>query len=298
MISSDPVAATALHIEPGFEALLRSHGISRLDDLFDDDNLRTHGAHRLDKPGLDAWRSRWRLQLDSGTTDGQTTVYIKRFDHPPVGARREVARSGSGARSLAGVEWNWTHRLMQDGIPCVTPVAIGEQFVGTREVRSVLITREVPGQSLEAWCRTWTPSDRRDWVPLIRPLAHLIRRFHQAGYVHRDLYLSHLFYEARTGRHGTLSPEAFCMIDLQRVRRPTLSVRRLVIKDLASLNYSTPNRLVSNNDRLRWFRHYLGVNRLDAPARRMLYLIVGKTGRIARHDARRNERLGPRSTVR
>jgi hypothetical protein len=64
-------------------------------------------------------------------------------------------------------------------------------------------------------------------------------------------------------------------------------MRRWIVKDLAALNYSTPARVASTADRVRWMKMYLGVRRLDATSRRLLYRVVGKTERIARHDAKR-----------
>jgi hypothetical protein len=327
------------HIAPGFEAILGAAGIGSVEAFFDDALLAGLGAVRLDKPGLDTWRSRWRLRLDDPRQPGsKRVVYLKRYEHPPRAARREIRRANNGARSLAGVEWEWMQRLALDGIPSVEPIALVEEFDGPRaspggkaswthasrpplqqresllspcsgqresllspiagrEWRSALLTAEVPGRSLEAWAKEWTRHDgaarQAPYPPAIRPLirgvlpmlAELVGRFHGAGYVHRDLYLAHVFFDRDT--------QALRLIDLQRVLRPTLGRRRWIIKDLASLNYSTPPDLVSTTDRVRWLKLYLGLARLDARARRLIYRIVGKTRQIARHDARRRGRLSP-----
>lgn len=180
--------ANGLHIEPDVEDLLRAHRLITVDALFDDAHLSSIGATRLDKPGLSTWRSRFRLPPPADHTDPSDTLYIKRFDNPPRAARREVARAGNGARSVAGVEWMWIHLLMRDGIPCPAPGALGEQFDAGRERRSVLITRRVPGLSLERWLSEWSDRDHTTIHALLGPLADMIARFHSQGYVHRDLY--------------------------------------------------------------------------------------------------------------
>jgi hypothetical protein len=113
---------------------------------------------------------------------------------------------------------------------------------------------------------------------------------HRCGFVHRDLYLSHIFHDAEARPEESLH-----LIDLQRVHRPRGAGRRWIVKDLAALNYSVPPRLVRRTDRLRWLTYYLGTPKLDASARRLVYRIVGKTQSIARHDRRRTARWGHRS---
>jgi heptose I phosphotransferase len=274
------MAGSDLTIADGYQSLLATKGLNTLDALF------TAKGEILGKPGLASWRKRLRVTLEDG--GGARTFYLKRFCDPPASARREVARSGCVARSVAGMEWTWMLRLMQDGIPCVEPVAFGEQIDGRRESRSAILTAAVAGKSLEAWVAESGPGDSATVGELIDPLAALIARLHDRGYVHRDLYLSHVFYDP-----GSPPATALRLIDLQRVFRPRWRMRRWIIKDLASLNYSTPSRLVSTKARVRWLRRYLEVTRLDGPARALLYRIVGKTQWIARRkQARRKETLG------
>lgn len=295
MTTTETPSRGALHIEPPFQPWLGAHGLLTVNDWFDDHRLSELGAERLDKPGLDGWRSRLRLRMPAQDRNEAPTLYVKRFDHPPASSRREVVRACNGARTLAGVEWIWIHRLAHDGIPCATPVALGEDLHSRREIRSVLVTQEVPGQSLERWAASWSATDRPAIDALLDPLADLIARFHGCGYVHRDLYLAHVFCSGLgDGPNASRAPD-LRLIDLQRVLKPGLRAQRYIIKDLASLNYSSPYPLVGRRDRVRWLKRYLGVTQLDAVARRMIYRIEGKTRQIARHDARRNARHNNRS---
>ena len=126
-------------------------------------------------------------------------------------------------------------------------------------------------------------ADRLTIQRLITATAALISRLHRQGYIHRDLYLSHVFYDPSSPMERSLR-----LIDLQRVIRPRWRFRRWIVKDLASLNFSTPSRLVSRTDRVRWLRRYLGIEKLDASARRLVYRIVGKTQRIAERERAKN----------
>lgn len=276
------VSLNDLTVLRGFEPLLQRHHLDTLDALF------CAQGHRLDKPGLSSWRERLRLSLDDA--DLPRVFYLKRFRQPPRGVQREVRRSGCGASSLAGLEWNWIARLERDGIPCMTPVAMGEDVNASREQRSAILTAAVPGVSLEVWMDHWGEPERATIRRLTAPLAGLIARLHGRGYVHRDLYLSHVFYDPSQPDDRSLH-----LIDLQRVMRPSLRWRRWIIKDLAALNFSAPERLVSASDRVRWLRSYLGIVKLDPTARRLVYRVVGKTLAIARHERSRQAGVAKRS---
>ena len=260
---------------------LAANDLDTLDRLFE---LST--GECLSKPGLNTWRERIRLTIRQ---DGdEQTLYLKRYRDPPAAARRELRRTGTGARSLAALEWMRMRQLTQDGIACVDPVAFGEELVGGRERRSAILAKAVPGRSLESCAGEWMRDDCKTIRVVGRQVATIVAKFHGHGYIHRDLYLSHLFYDPSP---DTADPVR--LIDLQRILRNPRLFGRWVVKDLASLNYSVPAHLYSTVDRLRWLRWYLGASKLDRSMKRLIHRIVGKTRRIARHDRRRLARLKP-----
>jgi heptose I phosphotransferase len=186
------------------------------------------------------------------------------------------------------------HQLTDDGIATIQPIAFGEDIRSRREARSAILTAEVPGESLERLAANWS---RDVHLPAIRRIlvgtADLVARLHGCGYIHRDLYLSHIFFD-----EAAAPEEALRLIDLQRVIRPRWRRGRWVVKDLASLNYSTPFDLVTTADRLRWLCRYLNVDRFDGRARRLVRRIMTKTARIARHDRQRRARWQAEGTAR
>ncbi len=263
----------SFHIAEPYAALLRRHGLDSLDALF-----ASSDGELLSKPGLAAWRQRWRLTLND--QEQRVVLYMKRFTAPPRSARRGISRSGTS--SLAGQEWHWIERLRSDGVACMAPVAFGEELRGRREIRSVIVTASAPGRSLETWMKEPTDLDRACTPALLKATADLVSTLHAHGYAHRDLYLSHVFFDP--------SDQSLRLIDLQRVIRPTWRFSRWVVKDVASLNYSTPARLVSRTDRLRWMRYYLGARKLGIAGKRLAYRVIGKTRQVARRDSRRTLR--------
>ena len=116
---------------------------------------------------------------------------------------------------------------------------------------------------------------------LSRSLAALVARLHNAGLVHRDLYMSHIFVTARGENDLNLS-----LLDLQRVVRTRWRRWRWIVKDLAALNYSTPFSVATNADRVRWLKLYLNERSVSANQGALIRAVVRKTGRIARHSAK------------
>lgn len=279
LATDGPISTTHLGdllVNPDYVDILREAGLDSLDSLF-----RGDLGQRLHKPGLSPWRERIRIDIEP--PEGPRTFFLKRFLNPPKEAWRTVAVPRRGMASLAAVEWNRTIQLRAEGVPCAEPVAFGEELAGSRELRSALLLAAVPGDALERLVGEWGAEDR----PLVRALleatADLVGRFHALGYVHRDLYLSHIFFDADARLESALS-----LIDLQRVMKPPRwRRRRWVVKDLASLDYSTPASLVSRGQRLRWLKRYLRVSKLKGSPRRLARQVARKTLRIVRHDRRR-----------
>lgn len=258
-------------IAPDEEGFLARHGLTSLEAVF-----RLDAGVRLDKAGLEAWRQRWRLALAG--EDGETrTVYLKRFNRPPFRRQWERWREGHAGLSTAGVEWTNARLLAQAGIPAIEVIAFGQKMAGIWERRSFVMAREVGGESLERWVPAHLrPAEGETDLPRRRrrlnELARVVARLHRAGFVHRDLYLSHIFIEA----------ENFRLIDLQRVFRPRWRRKRWIVKDLASLHYSTPADRVGRWERLRFLCRYVRECETGVSPRRLARLIDAKARRMAR----------------
>ncbi len=269
---------------PGCESLLAAHGLGELEAVF---NWRA--GERLDKPGLEQWRQRWRIVIQDPDAV-EHTLYLKRFERPPVRRQTRRWRDGHPGLSTAGVEWANARQLAEAGISAAEPIAFGQDMTGPWERRSFILLRQVPGESLERWLPVHLPPADREsnWTrrrARLDELARFVGAFHRAGFAHRDLYLSHVFIrpasvESHAG--GRAGEETFCLIDLQRVFRPRWRRRRWVVKDLAALNYSTPIELLGKRERLRFLCRYVRRCGRFASARRLARLVGAKTARMAR----------------
>ena len=267
-------------VRPGFESVLAALGLDNLNAVFN-----WNSGQRMDKPGLEGWRQRWRVALPDGWGSG----YLKRFVHPPF--RRQMQRwlSGTPRWSTAGIEWRNARQLADAGITAAEPIAFGQEVAGVWERRSFILLGEVAGQSLERWLPVYLPAATRDPHKQARRkrlerLARFVARFHRAGFVHRDLYLSHLFMDA--GGADVAGEGEFCLIDLQRVFRPRWRRRRWVVKDLAALNFSTPLERVNARERMRFLYRYVRDSGYSGSVRSLAWDVEAKTRFIARRHER------------
>jgi heptose I phosphotransferase len=164
-------------------------------------------------------------------------------------------------------------------------IAYGEQLHRNGRLESFVLTEELTG---------YTPLDHllpkrfptishrrgkrdRHLQALIAHVASIARRFHQAGYNHRDFYCGHFFIkEELPGRFDIK------LIDLQRVQHRRHFRRRWIIKDLAQLAWSASRDHISCTDRMAFMRHYLGVPRLRPCDKRLIRAVLARQVRMER----------------
>ena len=262
-----------LMVHPDYRKTLVDNGLCDLGAL-----LETPGENRLDKRGLASWRQRLVLALN--TSNGVQRCYLKRFTQPPL--RQQFKNLLAGFASTAEVEFHWIRKLTELGIAAPQVVACGSRRNGFREVASLLLTAELHGESLEKWLPRRASSLGRSMKrSLSQSLAALVARLHNAGLVHRDLYMSHIFVATNGKNDINLS-----LLDLQRVARPRWRKWRWIVKDLAALNYSTPFSVATNADRVRWLKLYLDKRSVSANHGALIRAVVRKTDRIARHSVK------------
>ncbi len=263
--------ATGLYVDPTFADLLHQEGLDSIEALF-----RWDRSNNLTKPGLAAYRSRFCMRL------GQPPriFFMKRFESPPLKVQILQWLTARRHCSCAALDLKPLLELPSHGIATPRVVAFGDQWTGPFEKRSVIITEQLPdAESLERKRPVFFQditlnTSRQSKRVFITSLAQWIARFHALGYCHRDLYLSHIFYD---------SEGQFYLIDLTRVFKPQLLKRRYLVKDLAQLYYSTPADCVSRTDLLRFYRAYTE-QPLSGSDKRMIRSVLSKAQRMARHD--------------
>ena len=225
-----------------------------------------------------------RMELASAT--GPRRYFLKRHTGPVRWGERLRALCSGFSPAWGRKEWEVIRVFQQSGIPTMTPVAAGERRFG-RGYESFVMTEELTGfRSLESLVpsRYAPPLDSAaiaEKRAMVRRVAELTRRMHEAGFNHRDWYLCHIF--VRLDADGAWDLR---VLDLQRVDRRRWLRRRWIIKDLAALNYSAPPGVMTTGDRARFVKAYLNDGRALREHGTLIRAIVRKTARIRRHDAR------------
>lgn len=215
-----------------------------------------------------------RLETRSGV------LYLK--THDGVEAWRRLALLGRGSTSPARREWEAMQAMRNSGFDVPEPVAVGESAtVFGCPPRSFLLMREVRGVPLDRFLADGFPDPhafgpRRARDAVLQDVSGMVRRFHAAGFYHKDLYCCHLIVtpDPRWGRPY--------FIDLQRVERGQPPRRRWLVKDLAALHLTAP-ACVTRADRLRFLLNYLCKTRLDREAKRWARAIAAKSVRLGAH---------------
>lgn len=275
-------AEMGIWMAPGFRETLAQQGLTSLEAVF-----ACEVGRDLAKPNLSRFRRRLQLEVQPRGATHSIRVFLKRYDRPPLMAQMRNWLLHHRRRSFARTEGETIAQLAASDISTPHVVALGEQWGLLFERRSFLMTAEIPDS--EALERRWPPcfddaaaqAGRAACRVFLRKLGAFIRRFHDTGFRHRDLYLSHIF----CSRAGT-----FSLIDLARASRP-IRQRRFQIKDIAQLHFSAPASRVSRADRLRFYLAYAGRRRLLPQDKAFLSQVARKAARMARHSAKHGARI-------
>jgi serine/threonine protein kinase len=258
---------------PDWHETLRELGLTSFDAVFS-----FQAGQSLAKPNLSPFRSRLRIEVPA-----RRALYLKRYNHPPFFRQIAGWLQWNRRLSCADLDRIPADLLARIGIQTPALVAYGTRWGCLIEKQSFIITEEIDGSSLEKRL----PACLADLNPLQNPaprrqflnrLADWVAVFHQNGFCHRDLYLSHIFWTDR---------DEFVLIDLHRTFRPHLFKQRWRLKDLTQLYYSAPGQAVSRTDRLRFYLRYVGRTNLTAADKRLIRKIKRKAWRIADRDIRR-----------
>ncbi len=215
-------------------------------------------------------------------------VYVKRYRAPAWWRacwNRGLWQEWRGALR----EWRnlWLLRCL--GIPTLEPLAYAEGDhdgvrTGVLVTRELADTRDLEHELVELGTPDRAPVRARQRGIAAR-LALLVRRLHDAGLYHRDLYLGHLRIDPRNDR--------LFVIDVQRMG-PAWMAERGRVKELAQLSYTAYPPFVTRAARLRFLaRGYLGVVgpcRAAPLVRRFATRVAARVAWMRCHQARKRVR--------
>jgi heptose I phosphotransferase len=255
-------------VDADFKDAFERAGLTCVDAVFDFD-----AGTDLSKKNLLSYRSRIRFEINSPPT----TLFLKRYDKAPVTTQLKNWLTARRRISCGFLDCEAARKLSGAGINTPKTIAYGQKCGMLFEKRSFYITEKIPaGESLERKlpacfegpATSKTIKLRRDFIAR---LAGFVKKFHETGCCHRDLYFSHIFYSESGG---------FYLIDLSRVFKPAVFAERYRVKDIAQLYYSAPAKYFSKTDRLRFYLAYSGRGK----DKRFIAKVKNKARRIAKHD--------------
>ncbi|MBN2455489.1 MAG: lipopolysaccharide heptosyltransferase II [Sedimentisphaerales bacterium] len=265
-------SSKSFFIDPDYADELGKVGLTNTEAVFS-----FRAGKSLAKSNLASYRSRFRIQMSKPST----TVYLKRYDRPPVWAQLKNWFSHRKRISCAFCDFEAGLWLDAEGINVPKTICYGQQWGHLFERRSFVIAEEIANaESLERrlpafFCDRSTAENLRLQRDFITKLASFVSKFHQTGYRHRDLYFSHIFYDDK-GR--------FYLIDLARAFKPIMLSERYRIKDIAQLYYSARRQYFSMTDRMRFYRILTGRKVLTGFDKRFIRKVITKASAMAKHD--------------
>ncbi len=189
---------------------------------------------------------------------GGQVFFLKR--HTGIGWREIFKELFQGRLPVVSAinEWRALKRLQMISVPSLRPVACGEQGWNPATRKSFLITLELTDTiSLEALALNWRHLDNFVQIKrkIIRRVAALVRHAHDNGINHRDMYICHLHIKRSWIENPVGDPEIF-VIDLHRAQIRLKVPVRWLIKDIASLYFSSIDVGLTYRDYLRFIREY------------------------------------------
>ncbi len=263
-------------INRNYQPILKSLGLNTFESLWQ------YGGGKTIKE----IKSRSVIRFEVQDQERKRCFYLKRHNMEFIGFRILLAlfffnRLGSQGRR----EFGNLCIFRKAGLATVTPVIAGERFVRFFWVESFIVTEDYhPYVSLEDIFKNHpellmgpegTPKRRA----LIKEISLLARRMHQKGFNHRDYNATHILvrYENESDTPKT------ALFDLQRVDRRKCARFRWMIKTLARVNYTLPDNLFNEDDRIHLLLNYKGKTEPNLVERFQWFFMKRKTARIKRH---------------
>ncbi|WP_448218814.1 lipopolysaccharide kinase InaA family protein [Endozoicomonas sp. 2B-B] len=200
-----------------------------------------------------------RVEVDN------TGYYVKRYTRAGKGLRRYIGRSRIKA------EWENMLFFHEIGVPAAPVVAYGEEKKHGVMTRGALITREVENTwNLKMLVDQDLPQlYSRQWMGIvISQVAAATRKLHENNFIHTDLKWRNILVTK------TENP-VIALIDCPAgAQMSGWLQKRNIVKDLACLD-KVAKEVLSQSQRLSFYKQYAGVNRLNKSDKKLITKILG-----------------------
>ena len=265
-------------VHPDWHALLKAYGLDVVRGVYESP-LGREVAHS----GTTEVRE---IELPDPSAAHPRTIFIKRYAFPTYASRWNGALRGTlFGRSKVRREFDNLAWLRAHGFDAPLPVAWGEERAGGWLTRSFLISEGIPEPvALDKFIRDTLPSQPPSLRhELIKALAGVTRRLHDAQFVHHDLFWRNIILSGGRLDH-------FALIDAHKGRVwSRWNGRRSRAADLAALDAPAP-WYFRRTERLRFFLLYRGASRLASGDKALLRDVLRLAGPMRQRQLGRVDR--------
>lgn len=147
------------------------------------------------------------------------------------------------------------NKLKSLQIDTLQVVGFAQRGVNPASLKSYLITEELANTiSLEDYCKNWTNNKPAflHKLYLIKQVAKIVKKLHDKGINHRDLYICHFLLAS----NKITADNRLFLIDLHRTQIRKCVPTRWLLKDLAALYFSALHIGLTQHDFLRFIKIY------------------------------------------
>ncbi|OUS14122.1 lipopolysaccharide core heptose(I) kinase RfaP [Gammaproteobacteria bacterium 53_120_T64] len=168
----------------------------------------------------------------------------------------------------ASNEWLAINRIHKLGLDSLNALAYGCKGHNPAKKISFLVTEELSNTlSLAQYAEQWPnkPPAPRERRALIRKVATIARTIHRDGINHRDLYICHFLLDLSSRPNNKKDDPRLFLVDLHRAQMRATVPRRWLVKDIASIYFSSLDIGLTKKDAYLFLQVYF-----DMPLREIL----------------------------
>jgi len=265
-----------LTVNENYARVLEASDLTKVEAFFNLPTATEINNHRR--------RPVFRIELpDPAKGNGAGLIcYFKRYQYPQLKNSLKPLLTGRGPMSLARREWQAILALQEAGVRSMIPLALGEEYRAGFETRSFLLTVEVPdllplNEFINAAVSQMSVDDfRRFKRKLIKDVAIVSARMHQAGIIHGDYYTKHIMLQGKPEQYELY------ILDLQRCEQRKRISKTDIARELAGLSASAKRSIFTSTDRLRFYHYYSGSQHSRDKDRRLFSKIARRVSKLSR----------------
>jgi heptose I phosphotransferase len=162
----------------------------------------------------------------------------------------------------ASNEWLAINRVHELGLDSLNALAYGCKGHNPAKKLSFLVTEELANTlSLARYAEQWphNPPPANERRALIRKVATIARTIHGAGINHRDLYICHFLLDLSVDPKSVKDEPRLFLVDLHRAQMRATVPRRWLVKDVASIYFSSLDIGLTKKDVYLFLRVYFNM---------------------------------------